>query len=149
MDKSPDTGDAVADGLDHAWAWFALHAGQRMQLINYFIVAVAFVTAAYAASVSAGRNWVAGAISAGGIILCVAFELLDVRTRQLVRLGEQALISLESCLAERANTPELNLVARAGARARGTSYRFVLRMLTRAGILLFICGAVVAIIRGM
>jgi hypothetical protein len=134
MDKSPDTGDAVADGLDHAWAWFALHAGQRMQLINYFIVAVAFVT---------------GAISAGGIILCVAFELLDVRTRQLVRLGEQALISLESCLAERANTPELNLVARAGARARGTSYRFVLRMLTRAGILLFICGAVVAIIRGM
>jgi hypothetical protein len=34
--------------LEHAWNWFNLHAAQRMQTFNFFLVATAFLIAAYA-----------------------------------------------------------------------------------------------------
>jgi len=33
--------------LDHAWNWFVLHVRQRMQCFNYFLIASAFLFAAY------------------------------------------------------------------------------------------------------
>src|SRR5882757_915360 len=37
-------------GLDHAWQWFTLHATQRMQAVNFFLVATAFLSTAYVAA---------------------------------------------------------------------------------------------------
>ena len=31
----------------YAWNWFALHAGQRLQLVNFWVVAVAFLATAF------------------------------------------------------------------------------------------------------
>ena len=39
--------DAEQAALEHAWQWFALHARQRMQCVNFFLVAVAFLAAAF------------------------------------------------------------------------------------------------------
>lgn len=40
--------DEIAERAhEHAWEWFALHATQRMQAFNYFLVGTAFLFAAY------------------------------------------------------------------------------------------------------
>jgi hypothetical protein len=49
--------------LDHAWNWFSLHAAQRMQTFNFFLVAIAFLVAAYA-SLLDKSHWAAAFIAA-------------------------------------------------------------------------------------
>jgi hypothetical protein len=44
-----DTDATGKVALDHAWNWFNLHAGQRMQTFNFFLIATAFLIAAYRA----------------------------------------------------------------------------------------------------
>jgi hypothetical protein len=45
---APDPDDIAKQAREHAWNWFALHATQRMQAFNFFVVATAFLIAAYA-----------------------------------------------------------------------------------------------------
>ncbi len=45
-DKS-DAAISEKQAFDHAWNWFSLHAGQRMQSFNFFLIATAFLFAAY------------------------------------------------------------------------------------------------------
>src|SRR5207302_790594 len=48
MTGPPDPDEMAKQAREHAWNWFALHAAQRMQTFNFFIVATAFLIAAYA-----------------------------------------------------------------------------------------------------
>ena len=38
----PSTEQTDKIAFDYAWNWFALHAGQRMQSVNFFLVAASF-----------------------------------------------------------------------------------------------------------
>lgn len=127
----PDS-EAFKIALGHAWDWFSLHSAQRMQLVNYFIAASAFITAAYASSISAKQYPVAVGAAAGGILLSVVAERLDARTRELIKLVEVPLRALQEGLATRTGVAALSLVelAEKPARRHG-SYRSSLRILTR------------------
>jgi len=48
MTTPPDPVEIAKQAREHAWNWFALHATQRMQAFNFFVVATAFLIAAYA-----------------------------------------------------------------------------------------------------
>ena len=39
--------EAQKASLDYAWKWFSLHAAHRMQAVNFFLVATAFLFAAF------------------------------------------------------------------------------------------------------
>lgn len=86
-----DGADELRLALDHSWQWFALHAGQRMQLLNYFLLSAGFITAGYGATLNSSRPHVAGTVAAGGCILSLSFWRLDVRTRELIRVAEKPL----------------------------------------------------------
>ena len=47
MESDAEERDAAKVALDHAWAWFSLHATQRLQSVNFFLVAIAFLSAAF------------------------------------------------------------------------------------------------------
>src|SRR6201999_2547464 len=79
----------------YAWNWFALHAGQRLQLVNFWLVAVAFVAAAFVQAVASHLHAVAICVSATGPIASVEFVRLDVRTQQLIQASENALQHFE------------------------------------------------------
>ena len=46
MTTPPDPVEIAKQAREHAWNWFALHATQRMQAFNFFVVATAFLIAA-------------------------------------------------------------------------------------------------------
>ena len=87
----PDHRDAEIDSQkearNHAWSWFALHANQRMQTFNYFLIATAFLFAAYGALLDKNRVAAVG-VAILGAWLSFWFNRLDRRTRQLVNAGE-------------------------------------------------------------
>lgn len=136
--------DDLKLALDHAWGWFALHAGQRMQLVNYLLVAAALIVAGYSTALGNDRPAAAGAIAAAGVAICAAFGALDRRTAALVKAAETPLLELQDRLAIRAGVPSLALVRSVERAASGMSYTTVLRALTAALAVLAAAGAVYA-----
>jgi hypothetical protein len=125
----------------YAWNWFALHAGQRMQMVNFWLVSIAFLAAAFVQAYLNKLFIVATGIAIVGFVCSVAFMRLDVRTRQLVLVGEMALRHLEVKRAGDEHNDVLDLVQAAGAcrQSRFDSYRFIiqgLQMTVAGGFLL-------------
>jgi hypothetical protein len=138
----------LRDVLDHSWKWFELHASQRMQLINYFLVAVAFLSAAYAAGLRDDAPEVSAAVSVLGVILSVCFQRIEARTRQLIKLGEQSMNEVETIMKYQFELSNIMLVQRAEEqRSRFTSYRTVIRDLHWSTLIIFAIGFLYALYR--
>ncbi len=96
--------ETAKQAREHAWNWFALHATQRMQAFNFFMVATAFLMAAYASLLE--KHPVAAAVLAAvGAWLAFLFNRLDARSRQLVDAGRLATAKAERVVASQASKP--------------------------------------------
>jgi disulfide bond formation protein DsbB len=105
----PDPDEVAKQAREHAWNWFALHATQRMQALNFFMVATAFLMAAYAALLE--KHAIAAAVLAlFGAWLAFLFNRLDDRSRRLVEAGEKALQPSQARLASLSANPDLKIL---------------------------------------
>jgi hypothetical protein len=139
--------DPVVDARSYAWNWFALHSGQRMQLVNFWLVAVAFLGAAFVQARTGNLRAVAVGICVAGAVSSVGFAMLDARTRRLVLLGEVALKTLEDARAAAGEDANPRLVTGSpGARAsRLSSYRVVIEAMQLTVAVLFAAAAVITV----
>jgi hypothetical protein len=128
-------------GLDYAWKWFALHAAQRMQTLNYFLVATAFLVAAYGSLLQKNLNLPAVIVALVGAWTAIWFTRLDKRTRQLIAAGEVALKIFENRLADKINVPELRILSAVDQRIEGASYRTVIAVIEWTVAAVFFLGA--------
>ena len=128
----------------HAWDWFALHAAQRMQSFNYFLVATGLLAAGYA-SLLDKEPVAAVAVALIGVWIGYWFTRLDIRVRQLVHAGEVALRITEAQIAEQLGIPELNIVDLVKIPAPGaTLYSQVIAMVEWSAVAAFATGALYA-----
>jgi hypothetical protein len=88
--------------LEHAWRYFALHAGQRISMFNYFIVVFGLVSAGMASCLRTnGVMLLAGAaLGLGLIVIAFIFWKLDERTSFLVKQAERVLQHVEGSVLE-------------------------------------------------
>lgn len=141
---SADQSEVAKQAREHAWNWFVLHAGQRMQTFNFFLVATAFLIAAYA-SLLEKHHWAAFGVALLGSWLAVWFYRLDMRSRQLVKAGERALVILEAQLSATAEIAELKIVESVERAEPGSSsYRRVIKVMEWTIFAVFVLGAVYA-----
>jgi hypothetical protein len=141
---SADQSEVAKQAREHAWNWFVLHAGQRMQTFNFFLVATAFLLAAYA-SLLEKYHWAAFGVALLGSWLAVWFYRLDMRSRQLVKAGERALVILEAQLSAAAEIAELKIVESvARAEPGSASYRRVIKVIEWTIFAVFVLGAAYA-----
>jgi hypothetical protein len=89
--------------------WFDLHAAQRMQTFNFFLVATAFLIAAYSTLLEKHRLMALVVALVGGWI-AFRFRRLDNRTRQLIDAGRSVIAVSEERLAQRANISSLEIL---------------------------------------
>src|SRR5262245_44683060 len=106
---APDPDDVAKQAREHAWNWFALHATQRMQAFNFFVVATTFLIAAYA-SLLKEKPAAATVLAFVGAWLAFWFNRLDARSRQLVEAGEDALRVSQARLASLADNQSLMIL---------------------------------------
>lgn len=101
---------ALQTALTHSQSWVELHANQRQNLLNFFLVAIAFLFNAYVGALSGHRYTLAAVISLLGAAISLSFTLMDLRNRDLTRAGEIAMRDLENCLARTHNMPTLRIM---------------------------------------
>jgi hypothetical protein len=99
--------------LDHAWGWVRLQAGQRLQLVYFWLVATAFLTTALASALSDDKPQVACFVATAGAVATICFHRLERRTRALVKTGEAALAQLQRELATGVGVQEMALLEQA------------------------------------
>lgn len=145
-EESARTAFTLTHALDHAWEWFSLHAKQRMDLINFFLVATAFLAAGYASGLQAKVPIVSAAVCVLGVVITICFQRVEQRTRELIRLGEAALHEIEAMMAEQLGLTCITLVQRADKKSnRFTSYGVALRVLHVATLFFFLLGFAYAV----
>ncbi len=138
---SDPTDEIAKQARDYAWQWFALHAAQRMQTFNFFLVATAFLVAAYAGLIEK-YPIPAGLVALLGAWLAYWFNRLDYRNRELVKAGEAALKVSEARLASLTNIPEIEIQKKVDRAGKGAStYRVVIRVVEWTFLLVFLVGA--------
>jgi hypothetical protein len=95
--------------LDHCRSWVELHTNQRQNLLNFFLIAIAFLFSAYVSALDGHRNLLAAVISLMGALISFGFTLMDLRNRDLTRAGESPIMELERRMALRCNLPQLQI----------------------------------------
>ena len=146
IDMPSDSDEIAKQAREHAWNWFALHANQRMQAFNFFVVATAFLIAAYASLVKE-KPAAAAVLAFIGAWLAFWFNRLDARSRQLVEAGEDALRVSQARRASLADNQSLMILDAVDESASGaSSYRRVITVIQWTIIVLFLLGAVYAIV---
>jgi|HubBroStandDraft_5_1064220.scaffolds.fasta_scaffold328942_2 hypothetical protein len=96
--------------LEHSQAWVELHTNQRQSLLNFFLVAIAFLFNAYVGALTAHRAFLAGMIGLLGAVISVGFTAMDLRNRDLTRAGEVPVRAIEERLAIKCGVPSLRII---------------------------------------
>jgi hypothetical protein len=132
----------------YAWNWFAMHAGQRLQLVNFWLVAVAFLAAAFVQSQISHARPIAAGVAVIGAIASVAFQRLDVRTRQLTQIAENALRELDDEWVKQGASDAMMLVRRSHEARESwvDSYRLIIQGLQLAVALVFFAAFIYALV---
>jgi hypothetical protein len=139
---------SMSYALYHVWSWFVLHAGQRLQMLNFWLISMAFLVGAYVAALGSGRSFLSFAIAMAGAAISFCFHRLERRTRQLVQIGEQALMKFQDEMAVSTGFEELRL-SKEAERIRGhfASYGRVILAMQWLSILGFLAAGSVALAR--
>ena len=88
------------DELEHAWRYFALHAGQRMSMFNYFIILFGLASTGFAGCLRGDNTLKLFGVALGVVLAAISYVFfrLDARTSFLVKHAERVLTSLESSI---------------------------------------------------
>ncbi len=107
----PDSKDltAVKLAMDHAWAWFSLHATQRLQSVNFFLVAIAFLSAAFVTAAKEKMYEVASGVAILGVVTSYLFYKIELRIRYLLHASEDAIKPLQKRLVEALDIKALDI----------------------------------------
>jgi hypothetical protein len=99
--------------------WFKVHADQRLKIFNFFVLIAGFSIGGFFTCLQIKSALAATTVAFLLCIICICFKLLDMRTAQLVKHGEQMLSAGLSELG--GNVP--NVIEMAEKRGRVPSYR--------------------------
>ena len=136
------------EALSHAWNWFTLHATQRMQCVNYFLLAIAFMTTAYVTSFNGAHYWAAFSVAVLAAWFSLCFNRLEQRTKMLVKAGEAAMKPLQEKLYSLTGVEALMIVKHVEVTPTFGSYSKVINALQWTSIAAFLLGAVLAFLKG-
>jgi len=132
MEKSRHTSEPTQiAALEHARAMVIYGSDLRMKNFNFFLIIMGVIVAAYVNVGRVNAKWVLGAV---GVIVSVAFFLLDIRGRELLDAAKKELslkelelkISIqETILQSRMGKPIMMIV----------SHKFVYRVIYIMGLI--------------
>jgi hypothetical protein len=106
----PNENQSERIAFDYAWNYFSLHAGQRMQSVNFFLIAAAFLVGAYVSATVVAHPGLAAGISIVGAFSSFVFYRIERRVRGLLHAAENALRPVEERLAAETGNKALRIL---------------------------------------
>jgi hypothetical protein len=136
--------DILTKVRDHAWDWFSLHANQRMQTVNFFLISTTFLLAAYGALLEK-YHLAAMVVALMGAWATVWFSVLDIRTKALIKAGEKALQACEALMVSMSGIHEIEIIRQVeNPRHRLFKYSTAFNAIEWSIGVIFVAGAVYA-----
>jgi hypothetical protein len=119
-----------------------------MQCINFFLVAVAFLVAAFVTLLKEHQYGMGAAMALFAAWLSWWFRRLELRTKALVKAGERAIKPLQKRLADQVGIPEVQILELVETPEKNwTSYGDVLWVIHWTTIIVFLIGSFYALYR--
>jgi hypothetical protein len=142
-----DNFEAFKMANEMALKWFEIHAGQRMAMMRFFLIAAGFCVAGYVSALQSSNLGAAALISILLICFSLLFKQLDRRTAQLVKLAEDFLQSSGTALEHVLGVPEINIATKAEQKDGIPSYRQTFNLIYWFVGLLGLSGALLVMLR--
>ncbi|MEU5259586.1 hypothetical protein [Amycolatopsis sp. NPDC021455] len=108
-DSDDDTALVVA-ALNHSWAWYDARIGRGLQVVNYFLVAIAVLATAYVNAMNSKLYAVAAVIGLASAALTAASFSAGIQQRRLASKSELALSDLQDLIATRLEVDSFRMV---------------------------------------
>lgn len=139
--------DSIELALDHTWSWFSLHASQRLQSVNFFLVAIAFLSNAFVTAIKEHLYLIAAGVSVLAISTSFFLYKMERRIRSLIHSSEHALSSLQNTLSNALGLPSIKIVSAVENAGPGEwKYSRVFRYLYGVTAFAFALGFVYAVV---
>ena len=115
INTDKDRGDIalLTIALDHVSRWHEFRTTSGLQVLNFFLLASAVMSAAYVSAINGRLHTVAGAIALTGVAVSGAAYLVGRRQRDVARLAEAPLMEIQDRLASDLNIDSLRMAERA------------------------------------
>jgi hypothetical protein len=141
--------ETMSTAVSHAWSWFEVHAVQRQNYVNFFLVAIGLLSAAYVGALTGKLPYLAAAIGALGAFVALSFFSIDLRNRELIHAGERPLKELQGRLADKLALDSLRILeAVEFPRYRWTRMGRIVRTMHLVVMAAFIAACIYAIVAG-
>jgi hypothetical protein len=107
--------------LDHTWAWYDGRTGRALQVVSFYLVAIAVTGSAYTSAITQKDYGIAAALAIGGLGLTAIASAAGLREVGAASLAEPALAELQDRVAGRLGIDSIRLLkSEAPKRPRGT-----------------------------
>jgi hypothetical protein len=119
--KPEDDTTLLVAALNHAWAWYDARMNRGLQVVNYFLVAMALLANAYISALNGKHYAIAALVALSGVGLTAITFAVGYQQMRTAARGELALAELQDRIAGRL---EMNLI-RMAKPVPATALRYV------------------------
>ncbi len=98
--------------LEHSWKWYEMRSSHTLQIINFYLVSVAVLSAGYVSALSSHMRHVAGMVGLLATSVTTAAFFAGRRSDQIGRIAKEPLNVLQSRLATALDVASLRMVER-------------------------------------
>jgi hypothetical protein len=89
----------LATALDHAWRWYDLRINSGLQILNFYLLAMTVLTAAYVSAFNSRNHVISVAVALAGAAVSASSYMAGVRQDQVARMALPSIEEAESRLA--------------------------------------------------
>jgi|ERR1700733_9403601 len=112
----------LATALDHAWRWYDLRINSGLQILNFYLLAMTVLTAAYVSSFNSRNHIISVSVALAGAAVSASSYMAGVRQDHVARIALPPIEEAEDRLAAELGIDSLRLAEQYRVQRRLSAY---------------------------
>lgn len=112
----------LTTALDHVWRWYDLRMNCGLQILNFYLLAIAVLTTAYVSALNARNHVVSVAVALAGAAVTACAYMVGARQDHVARMALTSIQEVETRLADTLDIDSVRLVEQYRAERKLSTY---------------------------